>query len=213
MSQNVYEPPPGSPPPSLVDLPPPYTPNATRGAATEPPIWEPNFIDLTSQFDGAPDTHRKPLDPPPDCFSTPSPLRVKAHDFPPFRIPSISDKLAGGFRILYPSHLLEKHGISQPDWIRFLEDIGIAARLAIEGLSAVGSRTPVTSLPARGIFSSRVMGVAYDSHFTRSPKDEVQALLGVWNQSAFERRKLRVTLQTIGEGGTRSGYELLVESL
>ncbi|KIJ63003.1 hypothetical protein HYDPIDRAFT_56326, partial [Hydnomerulius pinastri MD-312] len=127
---------------------------------------------------------------------------------------SIGDKLAQGFRILYPSDLLEKHGIGREDWVRFLEDLGIAARFACEGLSAVGSRVPVTPLPVRGIFTSRASGVAYDSLFTRSPLEEVHALIGVWNQSAFERRKLKVTLQMKGsEVGAKVGYELVVESL
>jgi hypothetical protein len=158
--------------------------------------------------------YRKPLDPPPDCFSTTSPLRVKSSDFPPFRIPSVDDKLANGFRILYPSNLLEKHGIGRSDWIRFLEDLGIAARLAGEGMSAIGSRVPITPLPARGILPPRATGATYDSHFTRSPLEEVHALIRVWNQSAFERRKLKVTLQIkLGDIMNRIGYQLIVDSL
>ncbi|EGN93920.1 hypothetical protein SERLA73DRAFT_163306 [Serpula lacrymans var. lacrymans S7.3] len=126
---------------------------------------------------------------------------------------SADDKCSAGFRILYPSDLLEKHGIGQADWVRFLEDLGMAARLAGQGLSAVGSRVPVTPLPTRGIFSSRASGVAYDSQFVRTPKDEVQALITVWNQSAFERRKLRVSMHPKGDGGAKTGWELLVESL
>lgn len=188
------------------DLPPPYS-------SLSPPIWEPYFIDLSTELPHhssvAP---RKPLDPPPDCFSTPSPLRVKSNDFPPFRIPCAGNTLADGFRILYPSGLLEKHGIKQVDWTRFLEDLGIAARLAAQGLSAVGSRVPITPL-TRGVFGTRTIGMAYDSHFTRSPGEEVQALIAVWNQSAFERRKLRVSLQFKGREDIKGAYELLVESM
>ncbi|EGO19286.1 hypothetical protein SERLADRAFT_418542 [Serpula lacrymans var. lacrymans S7.9] len=213
---NMHRPPPGPPPSSSEDLPPPCSSNAPPGSSSisEPPPWQPNFIDLTSQSHRAILSNlRKPLDPPPDCFSTPSPLRVKSHDFPPFRISSLHETLGAGFRILYPSDLLEKHGIGQADWVRFLEDLGMAARLAGQGLSAVGSRVPVTPLPTRGIFSSRASGVAYDSQFVRTPKDEVQALITVWNQSAFERRKLRVSMHPKGDGGAKTGWELLVESL
>ncbi|KAG2359580.1 hypothetical protein BDR07DRAFT_1336580, partial [Suillus spraguei] len=184
---------------------PPYTPTSTA-----PPIWEPHFVDLSkhSSF-----VLRKPLDPPPNCFSTPSPPRVKSNDFPPFRIPCAGNNLADGFCILYPSGLLEKHGIQQADWIRFLEDLGISARLASQGFSAVGSRLPITALPVRGIFGTRATGAAYDSQFTRSPRDEVQTLITVWNQSAFERRKLRVALQINARVDNRAVYELLVESL
>ncbi|KAG2058398.1 hypothetical protein BDR06DRAFT_950945 [Suillus hirtellus] len=187
------------------DLPPPYTP-----ATTAPPIWEPHFIDLTQH---SPLILRKPLDPPPDCFSTPSPPRVKSNDFPPFRIPCAGNHLADGFRILYPSGLLEKHGIQQADWTRFLEDLGVSARLAGQGLSAVGSRVPTTPRPVRGVFGTRATGVTYDSQFARSPRDEVQTLITVWNQSAFERRKLRVTLHITGGLDNRAAYELFVESL
>jgi len=192
-------------------LPPPYSCSFSN---TDPPRWEPHFEDFSSQSPSMSLLYRKPLDPPPDCFSTTSPLRVKSSDFPPFRIPSVDDKLANGFRILYPSNLLEKHGIGQSDWVRFLEDLGIAARLAGEGMSAIGSRVPITPLPARGILPPRATGATYDSHFTRSPLEEVHALIRVWNQSAFERRKLKVTLQIkLGDIMNRIGYQLIVDSL
>ncbi|KAG1726030.1 uncharacterized protein EDB91DRAFT_1061870 [Suillus paluster] len=195
------------------DLPPPYSQSGTTSFLA-PPTWEPHFIDLSPELpQHSSIIPRKPLDPPPDCFSTPSPLRVKSNDFPPFRIPCAGHQLADGFRILYPSDLLEKHGIQQADWTRFLEDLGISARLAGRGLSAVGSRVPVTALPIRGIFSTRATGMAYDSQFTRSPREEVQTIISVWNQSAFERRKLRVSLQIKVGADTRAEYELLVESL
>ncbi|KIK38917.1 hypothetical protein CY34DRAFT_365605 [Suillus luteus UH-Slu-Lm8-n1] len=187
----------------MSELPPPYTPTSA------PPIWEPHFIDL-SQYSSH--VLRKPLDPPPDCFSAPSPLRVKSNDFPPFRIPCAGNQLADGFCILYPSGLLEKHGIQQADWTRFLEDLGISARLAGQGLSAVGSRIPITGFPVRGIFSTRATGAAYDSQFTRSPRDEVQTLISVWNQSAFERRKLRVTLQIKGGVDNRAAIHYIPDS-
>ncbi|KAH7912753.1 hypothetical protein BJ138DRAFT_736979 [Hygrophoropsis aurantiaca] len=209
-SQNLL--PPDSPMHEVDIMPPPYT-SSTTGSPNDPPKWEPHFVDFTSQSNATLDADRMPLDPPPNCFSMPSPLRVKTHDFPPFKIQSVSNQLSAGFRILYPSHLLEKHGISQLDWIRFLEDLGIAARLAMRGLTAVGSRLPSKPFPARGIFSSRASGTVYDSRFTRNPKEEVEALIGVWNQSAFERRKLRVTLQPpTGQDGARF-YRLVVESL
>ncbi|OAX39060.1 hypothetical protein K503DRAFT_769832 [Rhizopogon vinicolor AM-OR11-026] len=201
--------------PTAGDLPPPYSfsPSSATTSSPAPPIWEPYFIDLSPELHQQSSViHRKPLDPPPDCFSTPSPLRVKSNDFPPFRIPCAGNALADGFRILYPSGLLEKHGIQQADWTRFLEDLGIAARLAGQGLSAVGSRVPIVPL-TRGVFGTRTTGMAYDSHFIRNPREEVQALLAVWNQSAFERRKLRVSLQFKGGADIKGGYELLVESI
>lgn len=179
----------------------------------DPPPWEPQFEDIPSPL---PLTllHRRPLDPPPLCFSIPSPLRIKSHDFPPFRIPAVSDKLTDGFRVLYPHNIFEKHGINRADWVRFLEDLGIAARLSAEGLSAVGSRMPVAPVLAHRIFPSRALGAVYDRRFARSPAEEVRALIQIWNQCAFERRKIRVTLhvQSMGTSGKKD-YALVVESL
>ncbi|KAL4073613.1 hypothetical protein J3A83DRAFT_2574499 [Scleroderma citrinum] len=186
------------------DHPPPYSDSS-------PPKWEPQFEDLTAGRLSM--MGRNPLDPPPECFSAPSPLRVRSRDFPPFRIPSLSDKLVDGFRVLYPRDLLEKHGITREDWTRFLEDLTIAARLSTQGLSAVGSRVPVKLLPARGPFITRLPGAAYDAAFQKSPLEEVKALITIWNECAFERRRLRVSPQVLVERGEKVGYDLVVESL
>ena len=177
-----------------------------------PPPWEPGFEDLSSLLPLP--LCRRPLDPPPPCFSTPSPMRIRSHDFPTFRVPAVSDRLTDGFRMLYPYNILERHGIGRADWVRFLEDLGIAARLSSEGLSAIRSRVPVAPLLARRIFPSHALGAVYDGHFARSPLEEVRALIQLWNQCAFERRKIRVTLQIrpIGMSGKKC-YMLVVESL
>ncbi|KAI6016181.1 hypothetical protein EDC04DRAFT_558885 [Pisolithus marmoratus] len=191
------------------DEPPPYS----NCPGTSPPKWQPQFEDLTvTSLQRLSTESRRPLDPPPECFSTPSPLRIRSHDFLSFTIPSLSDKLLDGFRVLYPCDLLEKHGITRDDWVRFLEDLTIAARLSAQGRSAVGSRIPPTVFPTHGPFIVR-FGVVYDAVFARSPLREVRALLSVWNEGAFERRKLRVSLHVREDRGEKSGYYLLVESL
>jgi len=177
----------------------------------DPPPWEPQFEDLSSILSLP--LSRRPLDPPPPCFSIPSPLRIRSHDFPPFRIPAVSNKLTDGFRMLYPHDILERHGIYRSDWIRFLEDVGIAARLSHEGLSAVGSRVPVAPLIAHRFFPSRALGAVFDRHFARSSVEEVRALIQIWNQCAFERRKISVTLQVRSIGMSGKRYALIVESL
>ena len=193
------------------DFPPPYS----DPLSSSPPKWEPQFEDLTpaATLRKSDEMERSPLDPPPECFSVPSPLRIRSHDFPSFRIPSLSDKLIDGFGILYPRALLEKHGITREDWVRFLEDLTIAARLSARGLSAVGSRVPVKPLLTRGPFIMWLPGTVYDAPFRRSPLEEVKALIAVWNESAFERRKLRVTVQVRVEMGKKAGYDLVIESL
>ncbi|KAI5987937.1 hypothetical protein EDC04DRAFT_1461926 [Pisolithus marmoratus] len=175
---------------SAEDEPPPYS----NRPGTSPPKWQPQFEDLTvTSLQRLSTESRRPLDPPPECFSTPSPLRIRSHDFLSFTIPSLSDKLLDGFRVLYPCDLLEKHGITRDDWVRFLEDLTIAARLSAQGRIR--------------------FGVVYDAVFARSPLREVRALMSVWNEGAFERRKLRVSLHVREDRGKKSGYYLLVESL
>lgn len=195
---------------SAEDEPPPYSSEPDMS----PPAWQPQFEDLTAEsLQHLSADCRNPLDPPPDCFSTPTPPRIRSHDFPPFIIPSLADRLPDGFRVLYPRGLLEKHGITRNDWVRFLEDLIIAARLSAQGRSAVGSRVPPTVFRMRGPFIAGHVGTAYDAAFARGPLREVEALLGVWNQSAFERRKLRVSLHVRDDGDKKPGYRLLVESM
>ncbi|KAI6131405.1 hypothetical protein EDD16DRAFT_855361 [Pisolithus croceorrhizus] len=195
---------------SAGDEPPPYSSQPD----TSPPRWQPQFEDLTTESLQRLSTEtRKPLDPPPECFSTPTPLRIGSHDFLPFMIPSLSEKLTDGFRVLYPHGLLEKHGITRNDWVRFLEDLIIAARLSAQGRSAVGARIPTRVFTIRGPFIMSLVGTAYDAVFARGPLREVKALLAVWNESAFERRKLRVSLHVREDGGKKSDYYLLVEFL
>ena len=192
--------------PSGVITPSHYSPD-------DPPPWEPQFEELSS-VPSLPLLLRRPLDPPPPCFSIPSPLRIRSHNFPPFHIPAVSDKLTDGFRVLYPNNILERHGICRSDWVRFLQDLGIAARLSHEGLSAVGSRGPVAPLITHRIFPSRAFGAVYDGHFARSPVEEVCALIQIWNQCAFERRKIRVSLLVRPIGASRKKtYTLIVGSL
>lgn len=181
---------------------------------SDPPQWTPRFERLSLESPGRlSQLQHQPLDPPPECFSTPSPLRIRSHDFPSFGIPSVSHRLSDGFQLLFPCAVLDKHGISRSDWHRFLEDLTVAAKLAMQGLSAVGSRASSKSLHRHAPSMIPAPGAIYDVSFTRSPLDEVKALIGVWNESAFERRKLSVRLQTKEEQAIRVGYELVVNSL
>ncbi|KAG9009391.1 hypothetical protein FRB94_012048 [Tulasnella sp. JGI-2019a] len=213
--------PPSDPPPQDFTLPPGPPPRVEETAPSEPPPayspqTQPNqqavegFIDLTalSRVMG-PAESIHPLDPPPECFSTSTPIRIRSHSFESFWIPSLGPNLAGGFQILYPPALFEPHGISQDDWVRFVRDLGVAARLAARGKPAIARRPgPPAILSAQRLYSSRAQTRPYDQAFVRTPLDETKALIEVWNESAFERRKLRVSLHA-----KQGGYQLLVEAL
>ena len=213
-------PPPFQPPVAHVldtpgsEPPPPYTPHTSDPL----PTWAsltPRFEDLT-QSEKPSDLVRAPLDPPPECFSTSTPLRIRSRAFAPFRIPSRGTNLSGGFRLLYAPDVLSRHGISARDWVRFLQDLAIVARSA--PLPVAPIPTPKSSSPPSPLIGWLIRGRAgsvYDATFGKSSLDEVTNLINVWNQSAFERRKLKVTLHLKSDdrGNILEGFELLVEAL
>lgn len=167
------------------------------------------------------DDYHRPLDPPPECFHGRTPLRIRSHSFPPFRIPSLGPTLAAGFEPLYAPDALDPHGISADDWSRFLRDLRVAAHLAMRGVSAVApdraTQAPRVIRGNMGILSGprAAGGGPYDNAFTKTPVEEVNALIAVWQGSAFERRKIKVTLHNRADEGRtqRAGYDLYVEAL
>ena len=193
--------------------PPPYT-----ARASDPlPTWAslvPRFEDMTDS-EAPSDLIRAPLDPPPECFSTSTPLRIRSRAFAPFRIPSRGTNLSGGFRLLYAPDVLSRHGITAKDWVRFLQDLAIVAKSA--PLPVAPPPSPKSTSPPSpliGWLRGRA-GSVYDAAFGKSSLDEVTNLINVWNQSAFERRKLKVTLHLKSDdrGNIKEGFELLVEAL
>ncbi|KIP02274.1 hypothetical protein PHLGIDRAFT_303824 [Phlebiopsis gigantea 11061_1 CR5-6] len=196
----------GSEVPTTTEPPPPYT----AKASDPPPSWAASptqLQDITSSAPALPPTHL-PLDPPPDFFSTPSPPRIRARSFAPFTIPARGHTLDGGFALLY-ADALRAHGIAPAHWARFLQDLQAVARLALQGRDLRGARPKTTGL---AVGSTR--GRVYDAAFVKSPLEQVQGLLEVYNGSAWERRKVRVTLRMqTDEGGRGGGYGLLVEAL
>ena len=192
--------------PSTTEPPPPYT-----AKASDPlPAWASSTTQLQDISDSVPTispTHL-PLDPPPDFFSTSSPPRIRSRSFTPFTIPARGRTLADGFAPLY-SDALRAHGILPAHWGRFLLDLQAVARLALQGRDLRGVRPKTTGL---GVVSTR--GRAYDAAFVKSPLEQVQALLEVYNGSAWERRKVRVTFRMQAcVDGRDGGYGLLVEAL
>lgn len=111
---------------------------------------------------------------------------------------------------MYAPEQFAPHGISVEDWTRFLQDLGLIARLSARGVSLRGSTQPLRVGFVRGR-----AGAAYEAVFAKTPVEEVQDLIAVWNESALERRKIRVSLHTrVDAGGPRrEGYDLLVEAL
>ncbi|KZO96187.1 hypothetical protein CALVIDRAFT_598504 [Calocera viscosa TUFC12733] len=113
---------------------------------------------------------------------------------------------------------LEGNGIAHADWARFLGDITHIARLAREGISALSPKRVLHPHSGFRTLLSDPWAVEdgpYDQAFRRSETEEVAALVGVWNGSAFQRRKVRVMLLPIADerGERRARWELFVEAL
>ncbi|KZT59652.1 hypothetical protein CALCODRAFT_507373 [Calocera cornea HHB12733] len=200
--------------------PPAYTRHAS-GSDLPPPPPPPPFSPGPTQLLPMPvPSHPagyRPLDPPPDCFSTPGPWRVRSRDFAPFHVRSLSSSLAQGWEGVW-APALEAHGITQADWARFLGDLTHTAALARDGISALSPKR--ASHPPSGIRTLlsgpwAAEGGPYDQAFRRTEPEEVAALLGVWNGSAWERRRVRVSLRVVPDelGERRERWELLVEAL
>ncbi|GJE94014.1 hypothetical protein PsYK624_101820 [Phanerochaete sordida] len=207
--------PPSNPPRSTApsgepstEPPPPYTANA----ADPLPSWAQactRVRDLSATYPSLALAHL-PLDPPPDFFSTPSPRRVRSRSFAAWTVPSRARNLVDGFPVLY-NDALKAHGVSEEDWGRFIGDVQVAARLALAGFNMRGERQRRASLS--GTLLGSVRGRAYDAAFAKSPLEQVQQLVEIYNGSAWERRKVHVTVRMqLAENG-REGYELLVEAL
>ncbi|KAI0338356.1 hypothetical protein BDW22DRAFT_706973 [Trametopsis cervina] len=190
-AMQTYAPPPGSPPPSTerlqpeaavalgstnqlpdTDPPPPYTANPLP-----PPAWSSTrFVDLTEREHPS-DLIRLPLDPPPACFSTPSPRRIRSQSFAAFHIPLRGTRITEGFRLVYAPDDFASHGISAEDWTRFLQDLGIAARISLQGV-----------LPRTDLIGGRA-GTAYDAMFKSTAVEAVQDLINVWNVQLWKEER------------------------
>jgi hypothetical protein len=187
-SRTHYAPPSGPPPPHVDDEqatsepPPPYTKNPTASnqalPLTNPDIKFERLSSLPALAPGA----EGPLDPPPDCFTTPTPVRIRSHSFEPFRVPSRGARLLDGFEPLYPPSLLQHHGISAEDWAQFLRDVQLTAVMAERGVSSVAPRRMGGPKPIlKGVLGGprAVHGGPYDQTFVKTPQDEASDSLSM----------------------------------
>jgi hypothetical protein len=182
-----YAPPPGPPPPEPVvddgpstsEPPPPYTKNPTSSSQVLPLTTSSDIkFGRLSYFPPLPSGADGPLDPPPSCFSSPTPVRIRSRSFEPFCIPSRGSRLLDGFEPLYPPSLLGPHGISAEDWARFLRDVQLAANMAESGVSAVApNRMGPPRALVKGILGGprSARGGPYDQAFVKTPQEEVRS--------------------------------------
>jgi len=157
---------------------------------------------------------RNPLDPPPSAFTRPIAAYLDPRPFPPLSIQSHKASLQDGFPALPAApemalppgapHPFSTHDIPEADWLRFLEDIGIIAKL--NGMkkakaqiipAAMGVSLPIGFLISRGIQKKMQSG----------KNEDAADLVDTWNQFFFQPRHVRAILTqgsmilTAPEGG------------
>jgi len=165
------------------------------------------FGSLSNSF--GPGPKRNPLDPPPPAFTRPI-AYLDPRPFPPLSLQSHKASLQDGFPALPAApegplppgapHPFSTHDIPEADWLRFLEDIAIVARLtgSEKGLPmAMRIALPGGFLISRGI--KKMM--------TPQKSGDVTDLIESWNQFFFQPRHVRAILTrgrsilTTPEGG------------
>ncbi|KAH7093913.1 hypothetical protein BKA62DRAFT_721799 [Auriculariales sp. MPI-PUGE-AT-0066] len=156
-----------------------------------------------------------PLDPPPECFSTPTPLRIRSKSFQTFRVPSVSARIVDGFQPLYASEQLSTHGITAEDWADLLLGIRMTTLTAGQPNRSLQSTKELGPFILAGLAGRGFAGRQYDRAFAKTALEEAMALVAVWDGSAFARRKLRVSIHPRSDDArhTLVGYDLLVEAL
>jgi hypothetical protein len=133
---------------------------------------------------------RKPLDPPPECFSRAPQFFQQPIPFAPIQIPCNGKHLDAGFPLAYPSHALHGHDVPEPEWTRFLQDLAISGRLS-GGQKIAAHALPLTMhLGATGFLVSR--GIERRMHTGKA--NQVGSLVDIWNGYYFNSRGVNITL-------------------
>lgn len=106
--------------------------------------------------------------------------------FSPFAIYSNTDELSKGMLAVFPI-ILESYGVSETDWIRFLEDVVI-----------IGQKIPWTRQLAAGLNSQEGSEQFYKywiKKYGRMQYPLVKELVSEWNERYFRKRGLLVIFQ------------------
>lgn len=108
------------------------------------------------------------------------------HSFSPFAIYSNTDELRKGMLPVFPV-ILESYGVSETDWIRFVEDVVI-----------IGQKIPWTRQLAAGLNSQEGSEQFYKywmKKYGRMQYPLVKDLVSEWNERYFRLRGLLVIFQ------------------
>jgi len=101
------------------------------------------------------------------------------------------------------------------DWADFLLGVDLAIATAGQPNKSLQSTKHLGPFVIGGLAGRGFAGRQYDAAFAKTALEEAMAIIAVWQDSAFNRRKLRVSLhpRTAADGRNPSGMDLLVEAL
>ncbi|KAG2186600.1 hypothetical protein INT44_002824 [Umbelopsis vinacea] len=133
---------------------------------------------------------RRPLDPPPECFSRAPQYYQQPSPFSPVQIPCAGPRLDAGFPMMYPGYALSSHDVPEEDWIRFIQDIAISARYG------TGQNIQTSGIQGGGFGGRRGLVGMMGSQFSTPGGSTRQAasLVDVWNNYYFNQRGVNMTL-------------------
>ncbi|KAI8582686.1 hypothetical protein K450DRAFT_226418 [Umbelopsis ramanniana AG] len=186
-SQQEYRQP--SPQPPRMMQQPQYSnfANTSRAIMSNLPLRQGGLLDALLNSPGQ--QQRRPLDPPPECFSRAPQYYQQPSPFSPVQIPCAGPRLDAGFPMMYPSYALSSHDVPEEDWIRFIQDIAISARY--------GTGQNIQTSGIQGGFSGRrgLAGMMGAQNGTPGGSTrQAASLVDVWNNYFFNQRGVNMTL-------------------
>lgn len=143
---------------------------------------------------------RDPLTPPPECFSRPAQLPAEGPlPFNSFEVSCNGRLLDAGWALEYLADVLPEHDIQESEWVRFLEDLALTARL--KPRDRIVSHVIPMAMGA-GLYGILISN-AVKRIIKRGKANGVASVVDIWNGCYFQLRGVKVTLMR--EDKTLSG--------
>ncbi|KAH8553272.1 hypothetical protein BGW37DRAFT_485110 [Umbelopsis sp. PMI_123] len=165
------------------------TSGISTSAMSNLPLRQGGLLDTLFNSPGAAD--RKPLEPPPECFSRAPQNSQQPAPFSPVQIPCAGPRLENGFPMMYPGYVLSTHDIPEQDWIRFIQDIAIAAHWGTGQTMHTSSGYQTNYGSSRGL--TGIMGMQRNTPQYGSSR-QAAGLVDIWNTYYFHQRGINMIL-------------------
>ncbi|KAI0634713.1 hypothetical protein C8Q77DRAFT_1103657 [Trametes polyzona] len=150
--------------------------------------------------------HHSPsaTNPPPASFQRAPSHNMPYGPFEPLEVPALEKSIERGFTTVLPAsttqpHPFGTHDVTEPDWLRFLDDVKRVCALAVrDRASSTSSFPPPGRFGGRGLVSGLVaqgiQGLQDPKPLGRQDLKPVVELLQCWNQYFFNPRCMEVDL-------------------